>query len=115
MNRCHHCQTEWVSEAKRPSFKEVCESCSAYLHCCLNCRHHSPSLHNQCAIPTTDFVSKRDGSNFCEDFVFKDDDPTAANSGDQGQARTQLDALFDDDSEERQSDSLDRFKDVFGD
>lgn len=113
MKRCNHCQTEWVSEAKRPGFKELCESCSAYLHCCVNCRHHSPSLHNQCAIPTTDFVSKRDGGNFCEDFEFKDDDPAAADSDEETSARGKLDNLFGGESTSG-VDSLDRFKDLFG-
>lgn len=112
MKRCHHCKTEWVSEAKRPGFKEVCEQCSSYLHCCLNCRHHNPSLHNQCAIPTTDFVAKRDGANFCEDFEFKDDDP-AAKDGGGAQARDALDNLFGGDAGAPESESLDRFKDLF--
>jgi len=115
MKRCHHCQTEWISEAKRPGFKEVCESCSAYLHCCMNCRHHSPSLHNQCAIPTTDFVSKRDGSNFCEDFEFADDDPSAIPDTEKAKARGNFDALLGDEAPEAQPDSLDRFKGLFGD
>ena len=96
MKRCHHCQTEWVSEAKRPGFKEVCESCSSYLHCCVNCRHHNPSLHNQCAIPTTDFVHKRDGANFCEDFEFEDAENSGAADGEQAGARDRLDSLFGD-------------------
>lgn len=113
MKRCHRCQTEWVSEAKRPGFKELCSSCSSYLHCCINCRHHNPSLHNQCAISTTDFVSKRDGSNFCEDFEFKDDDPAAAENSGGAQARGKLDALFGDDAGTNDRESLDRFKDLF--
>lgn len=114
MNRCHRCQTQWVSEAKRPGFKEACESCSAYLHCCMNCRHHSPSLHNQCAIPTTDFVGDRQGANFCEDFEFKDHDPATAKDNESKQVRGKLDDLFGGETGEP-SESLDRFKDLFGD
>jgi len=78
----------------------------------MNCRHHSPSLHNQCVISTTDFVSKRDGSNFCEDFEFKDDDPNASDATDGDEVRGKLDALFGGESE-NPSESLDRFKDLF--
>jgi len=72
MRRCHNCGTEWVSEKKVPGPKEYCETCSAYLHCCLNCRHRTPGRHNECAVPNTDWVGDRAGPNFCEHFEFTD-------------------------------------------
>jgi hypothetical protein len=110
MKVCHHCQYEWVSEAKKPGFKEVCEKCSSYVHCCVNCKHHNPSLHNQCAIPTTDYVGDRTGANFCEDFEFKD--AHADGGDDQSKARNKLDALFGDESDSDGPDPLDQFKNL---
>jgi hypothetical protein len=93
--RCHACGTPWVSEKKQPAVKEFCERCSAYLHCCLNCRFHDPGRHNECLVPNTDWVGDRAGANFCDEFTFRD---ARAAPGDApaGDARAGFDALFGD-------------------
>lgn len=93
MKRCHQCHTPWVSEKKQPGPKDFCEACSAYLHACLNCRFYDPAKHNQCAIPTTDWVGDKAWANFCDEFEFADADEKAANPA-SDPARSALDALF---------------------
>ncbi len=94
MYLCHHCGMEWVSEKKQPGPKEFCERCSAYLHCCLNCRFHEPGRHNECQIPNTDWVGDRRGGNFCDQFEFKTSGAGGEDPGAARQAREQLDHLL---------------------
>ena len=67
MGTCHQCGTT-ITEAV--GFRDACPSCQAYLHCCLNCRLYSPSAHNHCLSPTTEYVRDVAGANFCEEFDF---------------------------------------------
>jgi hypothetical protein len=94
MKRCHKCGTPWISETKTPGVKECCETCSAYLHCCLNCRYYEPTAHNQCYIPTTDWVADKEGANFCDEFVFRDTEEVEDTTAEQDAARSALDGLF---------------------
>ena len=96
MKRCHKCGAEWISDKRRPGVKEFCEQCAAYLHCCLNCRFHDPTQHNQCRIPNTDWVGNRAGANFCDEFEFADTEQQADDSAKKAQARQALDSLFGD-------------------
>lgn len=68
----------WKCNAEQPesplgtlgklSFRALCERCSAWLHCCKNCKNYKQGLPNDCLIPGTDLISDREASNFCEDF-----------------------------------------------
>lgn len=49
-------------------FREVCDKCGAYLHCCVNCRHYKPGLPNDCKVPGTEPISDRERFNLCEEF-----------------------------------------------
>ena len=92
---CHKCGAPWESDKRQPGFKETCTGCSAYLHCCKNCRFHTPSAHNQCYIPNTEYVADRKGLNFCEEFEFRSGPVKSdANAEKQQEARNKLDALF---------------------
>jgi hypothetical protein len=88
MKACHQCGTAIVDH---PGFRESCPSCHAYLHCCLNCRLYSPSAHNHCLSPTTEFVSDVAQANFCEEFTFKDETQGLPNAKN---ARQKFDELF---------------------
>ena len=112
MKQCHACGAEWTAQKKQPGFKEFCDSCSGYLHCCMNCKHHNPGLHNECAISTTDWVGDRESTNFCDDFEFKDSTSSDGGTEQQG-ARDKLDALFGDSEEASDEDNLDKFKKLF--
>ena len=50
-------------------FRETCDHCSAWLHCCKNCRFYQRGLPNDCRVPGTDPISDREGVNFCEEFA----------------------------------------------
>ena len=66
---CHRCGSPWnAADLKRPGFKEVCETCNAYLHSCKNCRFHQPGAHNECLIGTTEWVGDKEKANFCDEF-----------------------------------------------
>lgn len=114
MMQCHRCGREWVTakRVKLPGVKETCEECSAYLHCCLNCRFYDTTRNNECQSPTGDWTPDKEGANFCDDFQFRDADAESAEDTEQGRSRTALDDLFGDD---RPSDDeqLDQFKKLF--
>jgi hypothetical protein len=67
MGTCHQCRTVYTDKV---GFRATCPSCGAYLHCCVNCRLYSPSSHNHCLSPTTEYVRDVEGANFCEEFDF---------------------------------------------
>lgn len=94
MNACFKCGTEWVSEARRPGFKEICESCTAYLHCCKNCRFHDRSAHNECRVGTTEWVADRARANYCEEFEFVGEEDRAKSGSDPDRARRDMEGLF---------------------
>jgi len=103
---CHKCGAPWESDKRQPGFKETCRGCGAYLHCCRNCRFHTPSAHNQCYIPNTEYVADRKGLNFCEEFEFKTGaSGQDADAGKRQQARDALNALFGE--EEKKPESFD--------
>ncbi|MBI4560107.1 MAG: hypothetical protein HY706_21140 [Candidatus Hydrogenedentes bacterium] len=115
MRRCHHCGAEWVNEKKQPGVKEYCDQCSAYLHCCLNCRYHDPLVHNECHIPTTDWVADKAGANFCDEFEFTDAATESADESGRDRARGELGRLFGTESRKCEAEALDAFKKLMGD
>ena len=64
---CFQCGEEIELETKVMR-KDMCPSCHAWLHCCYNCRFHDPAVNNQCREPTAEWVSSKEGANFCEFF-----------------------------------------------
>ncbi len=117
MKRCHECGAAWEGGGKKqPGPKDICGNCSAYLHCCLNCRYYDPTVHNECYIPTTEWVGDKAGGNFCDEFELADrvTEKTDAQAGDR--ARNALDSLFGGSEDTASgSDKLDDFKKLFGD
>ena len=55
-----------------PRPREVCETCGAYLHACLNCHHFDRERSNSCTLENTTFVGSRDSLNYCEEFRMLD-------------------------------------------
>jgi len=118
MKRCHKCGTEWKGEEvakKQPAVKDYCEKCSAYLHCCLNCRFYDKYAHNQCRIGTTDWVGDREGPNFCDEFEFADTEDAGKPSADARKAKHNLDKLLNDSGDTDETPGIDDFKKLFGD
>jgi hypothetical protein len=110
---CHKCETEWVSEKKRPGFKEFCETCSAYLHCCKNCRFHNPSSHNGCVIHTTEPVGDPAGLNFCEEFEWSEPGEDKSKS-ERAESMNTFNDLFGGELKDTSKKPLSEFDDLFG-
>jgi hypothetical protein len=89
---CHSCTKE-VSITRGVARKEVCASCGADLHCCLNCRHYDRSASKQCRETIAEMVKEKTKANFCDHFAFAESRssgmPAAAE-----QARSALESLF---------------------
>lgn len=115
MKRCHRCESDWVSDKKEPGPKDICPECSAYLHCCLNCRYYAPSLHNECQIGTTEWVGDKEGCNFCDEFEFAEAELMVGRDGQAHEAREAFDKFFGASEYKRDQDRLDAFKRLFGD
>lgn len=114
MKVCHRCKKEWVSEKKQPAVKDSCAHCDAYLHCCLNCRYHDRGLHNECKIPTTDWVGDRAGCNFCDEFDFAETGLETKPSDAEDAARKALHGLFGDADEKPMAKGAEGFDKLFG-
>ena len=109
---CHRCGA--AVETRAIGVRDVCERCSAYLHCCCNCEFYEPGVHNDCREPNAEVVVDKQHGNFCDFFRLgsarpadrsvgcsagsRDHDPPqrpeprAARSA--NDARSKLDALF---------------------
>lgn len=87
-------------------FRATCDKCSAWLHCCKNCKNYKPGLPNDCAVPGTEFVPDREGCNFCEEFKLLGKAPSKG--GDIGKASKKL---FGDDAPPKKTDFGSLFKD----
>ena len=81
-----------LASGERVGFRDACESCSADLHVCRNCRHHDPAAYNECREPNAERVSARERANRCDYFS------PGAGKGGRGdapdRARAALDDLF---------------------
>ncbi len=88
---CYNCKEELVFEVKIGR-RDMCPNCSAYLHCCYNCRHWDPHVHNQCRENQGEFIRDRAEGNFCLYFDFR---PIEEDRRDEAaEARRKLEALF---------------------
>lgn len=72
---CWKCGTQLPDPSGKLSFRAECDKCSAWLHCCKNCKNYKPGLPNDCMIPGTDPISDREASNFCEEFQLRGTGP----------------------------------------
>ncbi len=88
---CYSCKEELVFETKIGR-RDMCPSCSAYLHCCLNCDFWDPNAHNQCTENQGEFIRDRAEGNFCGFFTFKSLGENVMSEADQAKAK--LGSLF---------------------
>lgn len=63
-------------KARKLHFRELCDACSSWQHCCKNCIHYKPGLSNDCDVPDKEFVPDREKYNFCEEFKALGQGPT---------------------------------------
>jgi hypothetical protein len=88
--RCFHCGTDIEYEGKIGR-GDLCPKCSSSVKCCMNCRFHERSAHNQCLEPAAEWVSDKERSNFCEYFEPAMEKRTDSTSHD---AKEKWDSLF---------------------
>jgi len=82
-----------IGGAERIGRRAACAGCGAELRCCLNCRFHTPGVHNECQEPQAERQVDRARGNFCEYFAAAA--PRAAPGvGVAPTTRAELDALF---------------------
>ncbi len=92
MKVCHKCLREIPFET-RILRSEACPWCSASLHCCLNCRFHDPSAHNECLEHGTELIRDREAANYCSQLTFIEG--TRGDRNDEADsAKKKLDSLF---------------------
>ena len=82
--KCWHCGGDLIDPPQgKIAFKAICDHCSAYLHCCKNCKNYKPGKPNDCLVPNTEFVRDRAAANYCEELVlFKDPPKISSNAKD---------------------------------
>jgi hypothetical protein len=59
---CQNCGRR-IEVIERVGFRDVCQSCDAWLHSCVHCRFWSGS---NCTEPSADKVGDPEAQNFCE-------------------------------------------------
>lgn len=65
---CWHCGRRLDLPEGRLSVRATCDHCSAYLHCCANCRHYRVGAPNDCLVPNIELVADKEKMNHCEEF-----------------------------------------------
>jgi hypothetical protein len=90
--RCFSCgRAVALAAGERVGFRDACEACRSDLHVCRNCRHHDPSVYNECREPNAERVGDRDRANRCD--YFSPGERAAADAPG-ASAKAKLDALF---------------------
>ncbi len=95
MRVCHKCKKEIGLEG-RVGRRDTCPHCATNLHCCLNCKFYDEFAHNQCKEPEAEWVSDREGGNFCEFFVFRETDASGEREDRAEKAKEKFRKLFKD-------------------
>ena len=93
MKICHSCRKE-ISMERKVGRQEMCPSCGADLHVCLNCSFYSPGAYNDCREPQAERVVDKRRSNFCDYFTFTDGTARLKAPSVKDDARSRLDSLF---------------------
>ncbi len=78
-----------INLADRVGFREICPTCSAYLHSCVHCRFY---VQERCAEPQADEVRDPRAGNYCEWYRAKD--PSTSSGEDVKEGRTEAEALW---------------------
>ena len=74
--------------------RDVCPSCGADVHCCMNCAFHDRAASKQCREPAAELVKDKARANFCDFFSLADAGSPGEAPPRDGQTRKALDELF---------------------
>ncbi len=90
-----HCQSCGAAIATEGSIgrRDVCGSCDAELHACVQCRFYDPAASNQCREPQAERVQDKERGNFCEFFQLAKGKGGGQRSA-ADDAKAKLEALF---------------------
>jgi hypothetical protein len=89
---CHRCGFGIDIEDKIGR-QATCPKCGTPLHCCLNCRFYDPAAYHQCRETQAEWVSDKEGANFCD--YFEPGGSSASQKPSKAdEARKKLDQLF---------------------
>jgi len=89
---CFKCGRE--IDDNRPTSKDICPDCRAYLHCCFNCRFYDVKAPNQCRERVAVPVKEKYMANVCLYFEPTKVKPDLREKKRMDDARKRLDDLF---------------------
>lgn len=93
---CYRCGASLAALSLPFSRQDECPGCGNYLHVCKMCTHFDAAAARQCREDGADDVTEKDRLNFCDWFVPSDAAFDAKRKDEEDQAKSALDALFDD-------------------
>ena len=68
MAGCAHCGAKLDIVGNQVGRRDVCPTCGADVHSCMNCRHYDVSVAKQCKEPFAEVPDDKESANFCEFF-----------------------------------------------
>jgi len=93
---CYRCGESLAALSLPISRQDECPGCGNYLHVCKMCKHFDAHVPRQCREDGAEDVKDKDRLNFCDWYSPSDAAFDAQRKEAEDQARSALDALFDD-------------------
>jgi len=93
---CYRCGESLATLSLPFSRQDECPACENYLHVCKMCKYYDANVPRQCREDGADDVKEKDRLNFCDWYVPSDSAFDADRKSAEDQAKSALDALFDD-------------------
>jgi len=93
---CYRCGESLAALSLPFSRQDECPACHNYLHVCRMCRFFDAGVPRQCREDGAEDVKEKDRPNFCDWYKPSDSAFDADRKSVEDQARSALDALFDD-------------------
>jgi hypothetical protein len=93
---CYRCGESLAALSLPFSRQHECPACHNYLHVCRMCRYFDANVPRQCREDGAEDVKEKDRPNFCDWFKPSDSAFDADRKSVEDEAKSALDALFDD-------------------
>ena len=95
---CYRCGASLAKLSLPLSRRDECPECSAHVHVCKMCRFFDVNVPKKCREDDAEEVIDKEKVNFCEWFVPAPDAFDPVRAGRAAQARSELEALFGEES-----------------
>lgn len=92
MKKCYFCRKK-LDIGGTVGRHETCPHCHPDLRCCLNCALYDVSS-NYCREPQSEEIRDRDRSNFCDFFIFRDNEAGDRRTDQIGKVKEEWEQLF---------------------